>query len=253
MNPDPGQSTTSPKDETGQKPKPNTPSSIDIDDIKLSQDYPAMIGVKKELLTLPVRRPGKEWWFRTHPDDTYWVQTRVIELKDPDETYLVANSLWDQLAAESTLVLKVLILTVNHKQDPFWWSIRLPDDDGKLDPWNESALEAAQKGKGQWIRICSNRTMKRYDVRTSSVMVKVPQFPNKPPLSNTEGRVLELITDRPEGILGKEILDKLQDISLEQSTLTRHIILNLKAWHGVANRSGVGYYVESTPPPSKSD
>jgi len=72
-----------------------------------------------------------------------------------------------------------------------------------------------------------------------------------PPLTDTERKVLDIIRAQPPGagVTGKEILAALarQGIDLEQSTLTRHVIPNLKRWHGVRNAGGGrGYFI----PPS---
>jgi hypothetical protein len=58
----------------------------------LSQDF-ADLGVKKALITVPVRKPDKAWFFRVHPDEDRRLQTYVIELKEERETYLVAKPL----------------------------------------------------------------------------------------------------------------------------------------------------------------
>lgn len=73
-----------------------------------------------------------------------------------------------------------------------------------------------------------------------------PADRGKPPLTDIEGRVLRLIQDSPKGISGSEVVTRLRAFNLEQSTLTRHIIPVLKAWHGVANRPGVGYYIAAS-------
>ena len=62
--------------------------------LRLSQDFVAAAGVKKLLTTIPVRKPSKEWFIQTHADQTYRLQTCVIELKEDSETYLVDPSLW---------------------------------------------------------------------------------------------------------------------------------------------------------------
>ena len=72
----------------------------DIAALRLSQDYASTIGVRKALLTVPIRKPAKEWFIRTH--QTMRIETCVLELKEDRETYLVAPTLWPELAAEST-------------------------------------------------------------------------------------------------------------------------------------------------------
>lgn len=77
-----------------------------------------------------------------------------------------------------------------------------------------------------------------------------PDSETGPPLTDTEERVLKIITAIPEGkgITGCAIVDRLkkQGYTHAQSTLTRHTIPKLKQWHGVENRRGVGYYCRAT-------
>ena len=77
------------------------PDPFDPARLRLTQDFAADLGVKKTLLTVPVRKPTKEWWVRTHPDSDYRVQTLVLELKEDQEIYLIDRDLWPELGTES--------------------------------------------------------------------------------------------------------------------------------------------------------
>ena len=72
-----------------------------------------------------------------------------------------------------------------------------------------------------------------------------------PPLAEREQQVLDIITDQPKGtgITGQEIINLMQkknQITLEQGSLTGHIIPKLKKWYGVDNRPRAGYYREQS-------
>ena len=145
---------------------------LDLSRLRLSQDF-RELAVTKALLTVPVRKPPKDCWFQTHPDKAYQVSTIVLEVKEENEIYLVDRDLWPELSQESTVCPKTLITTVNTVGVCFLWPIRLPGNDGRLDPWSRSALEAASLAKGQWIRMQSNRSLGAYEV-------SIAEF-NKPP------------------------------------------------------------------------
>lgn len=72
---------------------------------------------------------------------------------------------------------------------------------------------------------------------------------NRPPLSENEAAVYELLKSLPEdrGMKGADILDKLTrqnpPIIFDHSTLTKNIIPKLKMHYGVKNTRGVGYYI----------
>ena len=74
--------------------------------LRLSQDFVGMSGVKKELTTVPVKRPGKQTWFRAHPDDAYHLSPcAAIHLKEDGDYYIVAPALVSALADEVTYVV----------------------------------------------------------------------------------------------------------------------------------------------------
>src|SRR2546425_7405855 len=119
---------------------------LDLNALRLNQNFLAQTGVKKLLTTVPVRKPNKQDFIRVHAD--HRLETMVLELKDENETYLVAQHLWPELSSE--LVPKALIGTVNRQGVYFIWPVKLPGSDGRLDDWNISAAEAAQLARDEW-------------------------------------------------------------------------------------------------------
>jgi len=47
---------------------------FDLASLRLSQDFASAVGVRKLVTTIPVKKPSKEWFVRTHPDPAYWLQ-----------------------------------------------------------------------------------------------------------------------------------------------------------------------------------
>jgi hypothetical protein len=154
-------------------PDPYDPASL-----RLSQDFSASLGVKKSLLTVPVRKPDKSWFVRVHPADEYALQTAVVELKEDRETYLVAPALWPDLAGESTFSPRALFTGMNRQGVLFLWPIRLPGPDGKSDNWSASALEAAQMARREWVRVAANMALGAYDVFQASGDLPGPEWPD---------------------------------------------------------------------------
>jgi hypothetical protein len=156
------------------------PNPFDPANLRLSQDFSAQLGVKKALLTVPVRKPDKAWFVRVHPDEGYRLQTAVLELKEERETYLVAQPLWPELAAEATFSPRLLLTAINRQGVLFLWPIRLPGPDGKIDDWNRSALEAAQLAQDQWVRVTANMPLGAYDVFVATGQHPDPRWPEQP-------------------------------------------------------------------------
>lgn len=127
-------------------------------------DFRENAGGVKLLTTIPVRKPSKESWFRTHPDPSFRFRTRLIELKEQNEVYVVDRDLWSDLDGESTFVTKVLVPVMTRQQAFILWPIRLPGADGRIDDWNASAMEAADIGREKWIRLSPNKSLGAYQV-----------------------------------------------------------------------------------------
>jgi hypothetical protein len=91
-----------------------SPSADDIFDptrLRLSQDFQSMVGVRKALVTVPVRKPDRQWFVRTHPEEGWRLQTAVLEVKEDRATFLVDRPLWRELPGE--ISSKVLFTAIN--------------------------------------------------------------------------------------------------------------------------------------------
>jgi hypothetical protein len=165
------------------EPCPNgdgIPDPFDLRGLRISQDFESGIGVKKLLTTIPVRKPLNESFVQVHPSEDYRTNTYVIELKDEREIYWVAQGLWPQLAHEPTFSPRALFTAVTRQGDPFLWPIRLPAPDGRIDSYNASALEAAQRAMRSWVRVAANIGLKAYNVWEATAPLPPPIWPEKP-------------------------------------------------------------------------
>lgn len=148
--------------------------------LRLSQDFTATVGVKKALVTVPVRKPDKSWFVRVHPNEAYRLQTGVIELKEDREIYLVDPKLWQELASEATFGPRALFTTITRQGTLFLWPIRLPGQDGKIDDWSASALEAATMSTETWCRVVANMHLGAYEVFQAASNAPEPTWPEIP-------------------------------------------------------------------------
>jgi len=159
-----------PENSTGQPDNPFDPSRL-----RLTQDFASKAGVKKALITVPVRKPSKQDFVRVHPSDEYRLETAVLELKEERETYLVSPELWSELPSE--LTPKVLFTTINRQGVLSLWPVRLPGEDGRLDDWNASALEAASMARKRWVRVVANMSLGAYEVYEATGNLPEPEWP----------------------------------------------------------------------------
>ena len=149
---------------------------FDLADLRLTQDFGAMAGVKKLITTIPVRKPHKQDFVRIRPEDAYQINTAVIELKEDRETYLVAPDMWNELPGE--VVPKIFLTGMTRQGVLFLWPIRLPGPDGRHDDWNRSALEAAELAKTKWVKVISNMSLGGYEVFEATGELPDPEWPD---------------------------------------------------------------------------
>jgi hypothetical protein len=161
--------------ETDNPPQSNEDNPFDPTRLRLSQNFAESVGVKKALLTIPVRKPGRQDFIRVHPDESYRLETAVLELKEERETYLVASELWPELAGE--IVPKVLFTSLSRQGVLTLWPIRLPGEEGRHDEWNRSALEAAKIAQTRWIRLAANMALGAYEVYQAIGDLPAPEWP----------------------------------------------------------------------------
>jgi hypothetical protein len=147
--------------------------------LRLSQDFVGMSGVKKELVTVRVRKPGKQEWFRVHPGEDYRLSPlAMINLKEEGEYYVVDPSVYEALANE---VIFVSLYTVITRQGVVTlWPIPLPAADGKDNEWWISAREAATRAMTQWVRVVANKSNNANDVFTGPPSMAEPDWPDRP-------------------------------------------------------------------------
>jgi hypothetical protein len=163
------------KDGAIDKTPPKDPGAFDLSRLRLSQNFSESLNVKKAILTVPVRKPDRQWFIRVRPGEEWRFQTAVLELKDERETYLVDRPLWEELAGE--VIPKVLFTAVNRHDICFLWPLRLPGADGRLDAWNQSGLEAAELATKSWISVRANMQLGAYEIFEAAGEVPEPTFP----------------------------------------------------------------------------
>ncbi len=157
-------------------PPPPSNNPFDPSTLRLGQDFAATVGVKKAILTIPKRKPDKQWFWRTHPDPTYQLPTALLVLKEDRETYLVDRSLWSELQTEITPSL--ILTAINRQGVLFLLPITMPGADGKWNAWHKSLYDAAELARTKWVRASANMSLGGYDVYEASADLPDPNWPD---------------------------------------------------------------------------
>jgi hypothetical protein len=160
----------------------STPHADDLDllkKIRQSVNYAELAGTKKLLVRIPVRRPSRQAWIRTHPSEDYRIAARILELEGDDrETYLV---LLPELPADVEAAVRpaVLYTAIDRHGNLFVWPVKLPGD-GKDNNWLTSARQAAERASHDWVKVVSNRAAGAYDVFLPEASIPAPTWPDVP-------------------------------------------------------------------------
>jgi hypothetical protein len=150
---------------------------FDLDKLRVSQNFADAIGVKRALLTMPVRKPDRQWFIRVHPDESYRLPVLILELRDEREHYLLNPSLGPSLINE--VVPVQLFTAVNRQGVPFLWPVRLPQQErGRRSEWNSSAIAAANLAMSRWVRVVANMGLGAYEVFSAEGALDEPEWPD---------------------------------------------------------------------------
>jgi len=153
-----------------------TLGSIDLNSVRLSQDYSANHGVEKVITTVPIQRTKKGTFFRVNPAVENQINAGTIEMKgDTTEYYLLTGGVLGQSPDMEKLV--TLRLAVDKFGNPFLIPVPLPTPDGRRNSWADSLVEAVKIAETQWVRLSSNMSGGYYNVHVASGLTDEPVWP----------------------------------------------------------------------------
>jgi hypothetical protein len=154
---------------------------FDPERLRLSQDFDSAVGVRRALTTIPVRKPAKQWWIRTHPDRSYWLTTTVLDLSEDRELFLVDPLLRQALEAEPTVGTRLLVPCITRQATIFIWALKMPGPDGKIIRWHQSSLAAADLAQSKWTRVYADMNIGAYHADVSDKLRDGPTWPDLAP------------------------------------------------------------------------
>lgn len=145
--------------------------------IRVSQDFSDSIGVKKTIMTIPVRKPNKTEFVRVHPSEDMRIVVAMIELKEEREIFVVDRDLAPELPGE--VQTKLLVTAINRQGVVFLWPLSV-DLQGSFrkNHWSESALAAAELAQANWTKMSANMSLGAYDIFKASGNIPDPQWPD---------------------------------------------------------------------------
>lgn len=148
-----------------------------LDAIRLSPQVAAMGDVKEVLGHVPVRKPSRHEFVRVHPDADMHLATGVFIDREERETFFVAPELRPELAGELKAVL--LVVTITRQGVVFLWPVPLPDESGRQTAWAETAREACELAKTNWVRMVADMSLGAYRLYEAEGQLSAPVWPDK--------------------------------------------------------------------------
>jgi hypothetical protein len=156
--------------------KSDVQSDFDLEELRMGQDFSTISGVKKTILSVPVRKPNKQWFFRVRPGEQWRFTAHLLILKEENETYLVHPSIATDLMVE--VIPRALFTCISRQDVIFLWPVRLPGPDGRIDNWNRTALKAAEMAQNHWVRLVPNMQLGAYEVHKAAANLDDPLWPD---------------------------------------------------------------------------
>jgi hypothetical protein len=156
--------------------KPNVTADFDLDSLRLKQDFSETLGIQRVLSHVPVRKPNKTNFIRVHPGEDYRMDVGILEMKEERETFLVTPAMMSEPGIYELVVPARLVTYITRQGVLALWPLKL-EKDGKLNPWHESALEAAQLAEKQWVSVRADMSLGAYQIFLATAELPEPEWP----------------------------------------------------------------------------
>ena len=154
-----------------------TATVTDLASLRLPANYGATLGVKKLLTNVPVGKPRKDSFFRTHSSPDMTFPAMILENKDARESYVVVPEVAQQI---SELVRPVMLhAAIDRQNNVSLIPVPLPGESGTRNPWHESLAQSVDYAKDQWIRIAANMRGGGYDISVAQAELPEPEWPEQ--------------------------------------------------------------------------
>jgi hypothetical protein len=156
--------------------KTDVTTDFDLDSLRLKQDFSETLGIQRVLSHVPVRKPNKTNFIRVHSGEDYRMDVGIVEMKEERETFLVTPAMMSEPGIYELVVPARLVTYITRQGVLALWPLKL-EKDGKLNPWHESALEAAQLAEKQWVSVRADMSLGAYQIFLATAELPEPEWP----------------------------------------------------------------------------
>ena len=156
--------------------KTDVTTDFDLDSLRLKQDFSETLGIQRVLSHVPVRKPNKTNFIRVRPGEDYRMDVGIVEMKEERETFLVTPAMMSEPGIYELVVPARLVTYITRQGVLALWPLKL-EKDGKLNPWHESALEAARLAEKQWVSVRADMSLGAYQIFLATAELPEPEWP----------------------------------------------------------------------------
>ncbi len=151
-------------------------TDLDLTKLTLTQNFSQLAGVKKVITTVPARKPNKQLWLRVRSGAEWQVQVLTLTMQDTGDVYFVHPDLYGELADDVRPMM--LYLYITRDGTLCLWPVSLPSEDGRLNPWAQSAHTAAKAAQLGWVKVVSSQSLGAYEIRVPTAKMDEPTWPD---------------------------------------------------------------------------
>src|SRR5271167_4757678 len=148
-----------------------------LDALRLSPQAAVLSGTSEVLTHIPVRKPNRHEFFRTNPNPEMWFNTGIFEDKEEREVFFVTPVIRDALVGEIKPV--ILAVTINRQSVLSLWPLKLPTEEMRYNAWSQTAREAAELAKTNWVSMRADMSLGGYRIYKAEGQLSDPVWPDK--------------------------------------------------------------------------
>lgn len=152
-----------------------------LDAFKVDLKAAGLEGATELLSSVPVRKPQAQEYVRVHPGGDMTITVAVHEDKEnlKSEFYLILPSMLPTMTELGAATYAQLYTATTRQGLTVIWPVKIPTG-GAGNPWQESALEAVEQAKGNWVRVFADMGRGHYRIMKAEGDLEAPEFSDKP-------------------------------------------------------------------------
>jgi hypothetical protein len=147
---------------------------LDLEKLKMPQNFADLAAAKKVWTKIPVRRPAKTEFFKILDREEYSLDAGLVVDEGSGESYLIGDT-GLQLELGEIITQVRLVVAMTTMGTLMIWPVKLPT--GRRNYWHDTAIEAMNLAKREWVCMRANRHASAYDILVATDSLKEPNWP----------------------------------------------------------------------------